>query len=295
MSPLQPELSPGPGRTMSARRSSAGRLFGHPGAVAGAGILLVLVTAAVFAPLLAPHSPDSVDLTRRFSPPSARHRLGTDELGRDILSRLLFGARLSIGATVAAGVGISLIGLVLGLLAGYVGGLVDTVVSRIVDSLLAFPVFLMALALTALLGPGLPQVTIAVLAVGWAGYARIVRAAVIAERDRPYVEASRAIGASRARILGRHVLLNVGGRATVLTTLDLSGILLTISALSFVGVGAQPPAPEWGGMLFDASRHIGRAWYMMVPPGAAIFLMALGVNLLGDGLRDALDPRRSQG
>lgn len=274
-----------------ARRTGLGRLLQNRTAVAGLLIVSVLMAAAVFAPLLAPHDPNAVDLPQRFRPPSASFPLGTDHLGRDILSRLLFGARLSIGSTLFAGLGISMIGLVLGLLAGYVGGLTDSVVSWIVDSLLAFPAFLLALGLTGLLGPGITQVTVAVLAVGWVGYARVVRAAVIAERERPYLEASRAIGASRRHIMRRHLLVNVGGPAAVLTTLELSAILLAISGLSFLGLGVRPPTAEWGAMLSDANRHLGEAWYMLVPPGAAIFVLALGFNLLGDGLRDVLDPQ----
>lgn len=291
--PIGPDLTPGvPDLPRAPAAPSLRRLLRNRTAMTGLVIVLVLVVAALFAPLLAPHDPNAVDANRRFEAPSASSPLGTDELGRDTLSRLLFGARLSIGATLAAGVGVSVIGLLLGLLAGYLGGLTDTIVSRVVDSLLAFPAFLLALGVTGLLGPGLPQVTIAVVIVSWAGYARIVRASVIAERERSYVEASRALGASRMEVIRRHVLVNVAGPALVLLTLELSATLQTISALSFLGVGVEPPTAEWGGMLAEASRHLGRAPQLMVFPGAAIFLMALGFNLLGDGLRDVLDPQR---
>jgi len=274
-------------------RLSVARLWRSPTAVAGLVIVVALVLAAVFAPLLAPHSPNTIDLAHRFAAPSRRFPLGTDDLGRDSLSRLLFGARLSIGATVVAAMGVTVIGLTLGLVAGYLGGLADTLISRTIDVLLAFPAFLLVLAVTGALGPGLVHVMVAVVAIGWVSYARIVRAVVVAERESAYVDAARALGASNARIVGRHLLPNVVGTVVVLTTLELGSILLGISAFSFLGLGAGPPTAEWGAMLSEASKYLGRAPYLMVAPGAAIFVMVLGFNLLGDGLRDALDPRMS--
>ncbi len=257
------------------------------------GIVIVssFVLAAALAPLLAPHDPNSVDVLRKFAPPSAKFPLGTDHLGRDVLSRLLYGARLSIGTAVVATLGISLLGLVLGMLSGYLGGLVDTVISRVVDVLLAFPSFLLALAVTGVLGPGLGNLMLAVVAVSWAGYARIVRGSVLAEREKPYVEAARATGISEWRILWRHLLRNIVGPVVVLTTLDMGAILLGISALSFLGLGVKPPTAEWGAMLSEGRNYLSQAPSMMLFPGAAIFLMALGFNLFGDGLRDVLDPR----
>lgn len=278
-----------PGR----RRRGVPRIRRSPTAVAGLVIVVVLTLAAVFAPVLAPRNPNTVDLAHRFAPPSRRFPLGTDDLGRDILSRLLFGARISIGATVVAAMGVSVIGLALGLLAGYLGGIVDSLISRTIDALLAFPAFLLALGVTGALGPGLAQVMIAVVAIGWVSYARIIRAVVVAERESVYVDAARALGASHSRILGRHLLPNVVGSVAVLTTQELGAILLGISAFSFLGLGAGPPTAEWGAMLSEASKYLGRAPYMMAAPGAAIFVMVLGFNLLGDGLRDLLDPRMS--
>jgi peptide/nickel transport system permease protein len=257
------------------------------------GIVIVssFVLAAALAPLLAPHDPNAVDVLHKFAPPSAKFPLGTDELGRDVLSRLLYGARLSIGTAVVATLGISFLGLFLGMLAGYLGGLVDTVISRVVDVLLAFPSFLLALAITGILGPGLGNLMLAVVAVSWAGYARIVRGSVLAEREKPYVEAARATGTSGWRILWRHLLRNIVGPVVVLTTLDMGAILLGISALSFLGLGVKPPTSEWGAMLSEGRNYLSQAPNMMLFPGAAIFLMALGFNLFGDGLRDVLDPR----
>ena len=261
-------------------------------ALLGLTVVTLLCAAAVLAPLLAPRDPNEVDVLRAFASPSRRFPLGTDNLGRDVLSRILFGARLSIGTAVIAGFSIGLVGTVMGLLAGYFGGVVDMVISRVVDVLLAFPLFLLALAITGLIGPGLRNLTIALVAVAWAGYARIVRAAVLTERTRPYVEAARAVGSSELRILRRHVLPNVVAPVLVLTTLDMGVVLLAISGLSFLGLGVKPPTPEWGAMLAEGRPYLDRGPQMTLFPGAVIFLMVLGFNLLGDGLRDALDPHR---
>ncbi|MBW3555724.1 MAG: ABC transporter permease [Actinobacteria bacterium] len=260
-------------------------------AVAGLVLVSSLAVAALLAPVLAPHDPNAVDVLRRFAPPSREFPLGTDHLGRDVLSRLLFGARLSIGATLVATFGISVIGIVMGMLAGYLVGPVDTVISRLVEILLALPSFLLALAVTGVLGPGLGNVTLAITAVWWASYARIVRGVVMVETSRAYVEAARAIGASGARIVCRHVLPNIVAPVVVLTTLDLGAVLLGLSGLSFLGLGVKPPTAEWGAMLAEGRVYLGPAPNMMLFPGAAIFLMVLGFNLVGDGLRDLLDPR----
>ncbi|MDP9387552.1 MAG: ABC transporter permease [Actinomycetota bacterium] len=254
-------------------------------------IVAAFALAAVLAPVLAPHDPNAVDVARKFEPPSDEFLLGTDHLGRDVLSRLLFGARVSVATTLVAASLISLIGLVLGMLAGYLGGVADTVIGRVMDVVLAFPSLLLALAVTGILGPGLRNVTIAVVVVWWAEYARLVRSAVIVVREKPYIEAARALGASRTRILGRHVLPNIVAPIVVRTTLELGLVLLGIAALSFLGLGVKPPAAEWGSMLSEGRTYLSQAPQMMLFPGAAIFLLVLGFNLLGDGLRDVLDPR----
>ena len=263
-------------------------------AMLGVVLVVALAGAALLAPLLAPHDPDFVDVARKYRSPSWEFPLGTDNLGRDILSRLLVGARLSIGTAVVAGLAIGVVGLVMGMLAGWFGGAVDMVISRIVDVLLAFPLFLLALGITGLIGPGLRNLSIALVSVAWAGYARIVRSAVLAERNKPYVEAARAAGASEARIMGKHVLPNVVAPVLVLTTLDMGVVLLAVSGLSFLGLGVKPPTAEWGSMLAEGRNYLDQGPQMTVFPGAAIFLMVLGFNLLGDGLRDALDPRASR-
>lgn len=257
------------------------------------GLVLVsaLTLAAVFAPLLSPHDPDTVDVARKFLPPSGEFPLGTDHLGRDVLSRLLFGARLSIGSTLVASLAISVIGVAVGLVTGWFGGITDNLISRVVEILLAFPTFLLALSVTAMLGPGLRNVLVAIILAWWASYARIVRSAVLSEREKPYIEAARAVGSGSGRILRRHLLPNIVAPIVVLTTLDLGAVLLSLSGFSFLGLGVKPPTAEWGAMLSEGRTYLSRAPNMMFFPGAAIFLMVLGFNLLGDGLRDALDPR----
>lgn len=262
-----------------------------PTTLVGLVLISTLTAAALLAPVLAPHDPDAVDVVRRFAAPSAEFPLGTDHLGRDVLSRLLFGARVSIGATLFVTFWISLIGVVLGMVAGYFGGLLDTCISRVIDVLLALPPFLLALAVTGVLGPGLGNLILAITLVWWASYARVVRGVVIAERSKAYVEAAQAHGTSHARILWRHLLPNIAGPVVVLTTLDLGAVLLGLSGLSFLGLGVKPPTPEWGAMLSEGKTYVGLAPNMMLFPGAAIFLMVLGFNLVGDGLRDMLDPR----
>lgn len=267
------------------------RLLRDRAAVAGLVLVLLVVLAALLAPAISPHDPDAVDVANKFAPRSSEHLLGTDHLGRDMLSRLLWGARLSVGSTLLATLGIGAIGLLLGMLAGWWGGFVDGLISRIIDLMQALPPLLLPLAITAILGTGLRNVLIAIVISSWANYARIVRGAVLSERSKPYVEAARSSGASTARIFRCHLLPNIVGPVVVMTTLELGIILLAISGLSFLGLGVQPPAAEWGAMLSEGRTYLSRAPAMMVYPGAAIFVMVLAFNLLGDGLRDFLDPR----
>ena len=264
-------------------------------AVVGLVLVGALTAAAVLAPLLSPHDPDAVDVARKFLPPSREFPLGTDHLGRDVLSRLLFGARLSIGSTVVATLVISVIGVAVGVLVGWYRGVVDSAFGRLLDIFLAFPTFLLALAVTALLGPGLANVMTAIVLAWWPIYARIVRSAVLSERSKTYIESARAVGSSSLRIVRRHVLPNIVGPIVVLTTLDLGTVMLGISGFSFLGLGVKPPTAEWGAMLSEGRTYLSRAPNMMFFPGAAIFLMVLGFNLLGDGLRDVLDPRTRAG
>ncbi len=257
----------------------------------GLAVFTLLTLAAIFAPFLAPHNPNTVDILNKHAPLSMEHPLGTDNLGRDNLSRVLFGGRLTIATAVLASAAVALLGTVLGVLAGFLGGVVDAVISRIVDMVLAFPPFLVALALTGALGPGLGHIGIALVCVWWARYARIVRAAVIAERGKPYLEAARAAGSTRWRIVRRHVLPNIIAPVVVLTTLDTGDLVIAVSSLSFLGLGVAAPTAEWGAMLSEARAYLSTEPLLMVWPGLALFILVLGLNLLGDGLRDVLDPR----
>ncbi len=261
-------------------------------AVAALLFLGVMALIVAFGPSLAPHDPVATNLGMRLKPPGTPGYLfGTDELGRDVLSRLLYGARYSIGVGFAAVFVAMAIGVPVGLVAGYFGGPIDMVVSRIVDVLLAFPYVLLAIAIVASLGPGLFN---AMLAVGIAGvpyYVRIVRASVLALREQEFVQASRALGANHAWIVLRHIFPNALSPLIVAATLDVGWMITAAAGLSFLGLGAQPPLPEWGVMLSDGRQYIGVAPHLALVPGLAIFSVVLSLNLVGDGLRDALDPR----
>ncbi|HYB71719.1 MAG TPA: ABC transporter permease [Candidatus Bathyarchaeia archaeon] len=269
------------------------RMFRKSGsAVFGLGLVLVLGAAAVLAPLLAPHDPDTIDTARRLTRPlTAGHPLGTDEFGRDLLSRLLFGARTSLVVGLAATALAAALGSVCGLLAGFVGRWVDQLVMRSIDTLMAFPYFLLAVAIIATLGPGLVNGMLAVAIVNVPFYGRIVRATVLAVRETDYVEAARALGVSELRLSLTHVLRNCLAPLVVAVTLNVGGMITALAGLSFLGLGVQPPTSDWGSMLSSSRQYMNVAPHVAALPGLAIFLAVLGFNLLGDGLRDALDPR----
>ncbi len=260
-------------------------------AVVGLVIIVLLAALALAAPLIAPHDPATQHLHERLAAPNLTFPLGTDNLGRCLLSRLLYGARVSLTAATAASVLVLLIGVSVGAIAGYAGGWVDMAIMRIVDLLLAFPLLVLALAITGFIGVGMGSVLAGVVSVWWASYARIVRGLVLSLRERPFVEAARAMGASPARIVIRHLLPNVLPPIIVLATLEMGSLLLVISGLNFLGLGVQPPTPEWGAMLNDGRPFLRSAPQLMIYPGLAICLAVMGFNLLGDGLRDRLDPR----
>ncbi len=291
MTVAEPVLQPGAAPSLTPRWLLVLRRFARDrSAMAGIAVIVVFLVAALTASWLSPYDPTAVDLNERFASPSAEHPLGTDNLGRDVLSRLLHGASLSMGMTVAATGGITVIGLLMGLVAGTYGGRVDTVVARLVDILLALPTLILALVVVGLLGQGLRNLVIAMVLVGWPGYARVVRGVTFSIRERPFVEASRAVGSSRVRIMLRHVLPHLAGPVIVLSTLDMGRTLLAVSGLSFLGLGVAPPAPEWGAMLAEAKDYLDRAPQLLVYPGLAITFLVLAFNLAGDGLRDFLDP-----
>jgi peptide/nickel transport system permease protein len=251
----------------------------------GLVIVTMCLAIAVLGPILAPHDPLEVT-TDRLEGPSLRYLLGTDGLGRDILSRLLVGARLSLGTALLTSTLVTLIGIVLGCLAGFYGRLVDTVLMRLVDVVLAVPGLVLALAVSGLFEPSLLAVMLGLVTIWWAGYARVVRGLVLVVRERPFVEACRSTGASEWRVMTRHVLPNVVSPVIVLATLEIGQLILAVSGLTFLGLGAPPPTPEWGAMLYD-----GRTYFLSDPQLVLIPGLAISLNLLGDGVRDALDPR----
>lgn len=275
------------------RHRFARALVRRPLTLIGAVIVLLFVMTAIFGPLLAPHDPTEIFYTAGVtppSPPSAAFPFGTDATGRDMLSRVLAGARISLTVGVVAVAIATCFGALLGLLAGYFGGWADQIIMRLMDVMLAFPDILLAIVIITVLGPGLTNVMVAVGIAAIPAYTRIVRSAVLAVRQQDYVEAARALGASNARIIVSHVLRNVLTPIIVLVTLSIGLAILTAAGLSFVGLGAQPPTPEWGDMLNDAQNYLQSAWWMAVFPGAAIMLVVVGLNLLGDGLGEILDP-----
>jgi peptide/nickel transport system permease protein len=264
----------------------------EPLALVGAVAAAAWVVAALAAPLLAPSDPLAQGAPR-FLPPSAAHLFGTDELGRDVLSRVLYGARISLPLA-ALLVGLSMvIGAVLGGIAGYFGGWVDELVMRVADLVFAFPTIILAMAVAAALGPDLRNAVLAIVVVSWPAYARVVRGLVLSARQADYVNATRLLGASARRALAVDVLPNVAGPVLVLATLDLGTAVLLLSGLSFLGLGARPPAPEWGAMVAAGAQNFDRWWVGMFP-GLAILTVVLAFNFLGDTLRDALDPRTSR-
>ena len=261
-------------------------------AVAGLGIIVALVLVAIFADLIAPYSPVIGDLKgARLLPPTATHWFGTDDLGRDIFSRIVYGSRLTLFVVVLVAVIAAPIGLLVGTAAGYAGGWIDAVLMRITDIFLAFPKLILALAFVAALGPGIENAVIAIAITSWPPYARIARAETLTVRNSDYIAAVQLMGASPFRIVLRHIMPLCLSSLIVRVTLDMAGIILTAAGLGFLGLGAQPPLPEWGAMIASGRRFILDQWWVAGMPGLAILVVSLGFNLLGDGLRDALDPR----
>lgn len=256
----------------------------------GLAIVTVLGLVALLAPWIAPHDPTQIAPASGFAGPSAAHLLGTDNLGRDILSRLVFGARWSLGLVLVATLLIMSAGVAVGVVAGYVGGLLDDVLMRLTDTILSVPSLLLALAIVGTLGPGLGSLMIGLASIWWVSYARVVRGLVLTLRERAFVDAARALGASDVRIVARHILPGILPAVAVLASLEMGELVLAISGLSFLGLGAQPPTPEWGAMLNDGRTFFFTAPQLLLYPGLVISVAVMGFNLLGDGLRDALDP-----
>ncbi|HZZ93466.1 MAG TPA: nickel transporter permease [Usitatibacter sp.] len=267
------------------------RLLRNPLAVAGLAVIVALVLVAAFAPWIAPYDPNAQDLAIRLLPPGHAHLLGTDQVGRDILSRVVYGARITLYIVFLVAILVAPLGLAIGSVAGYAGGKVDALLMRLTDIFLAFPGLVLALAFVAALGPGLTNAVIAIALTHWPGFARLARAETLVVRSSDYISASRIQGASALRIVVRHVMPMCVPSVIVRTSLSMAGVILTAAGLGFLGLGAQPPSPEWGAMLASGRRFLIDYWWMPTFPGLAIMLVSLAFNLLGDGLRDVLDPR----
>lgn len=264
----------------------------NPLTMAGLLTIIALVLAALAAPLLATHDPGVQDLARRLQPPTAAHWLGTDELGRDIWSRIVYGARITLGMVIAVVLLVAPVGLAVGCVAGYAGGLWDRLLMRVTDIFLAFPRLILALAFVAALRPGVESAVAAIALTAWPPYARLARAETLGLVRADFIAAARLTGASPVRIVLRHIAPLCVPSLVVRVTLDMSSIILTAAGLGFLGMGAQPPSPEWGAMIATARRFILEQWWVPVIPGVAIFVASLAFNLLGDGLRDVLDPKQ---
>lgn len=273
------------------RHSSIGRSVSRTAGIrVGGTVVSVLALVAVIGPVLSPYDPTAQALDARLLGPSLAHPLGTDALGRDVATRLVYGARVSLFlAVVATAVRLG-VGTVVGLVAGSVGGVVDSALMRLVDVQLAFPGLVLALVVAGVLGPSLTNVLIALSLVGWASYARVIRAATLTVKDRGFVESARLCGTPRRRIARRHLLPNVISPVVVLATLNIGSVVLTAASLSFLGLGAQPPTAEWGAMIDGGRDYLRSAPWLITAPGVAIMVTVIGFNLLGDGLRDVLDP-----
>ncbi len=262
-------------------------------AVFGAVLVIILILLSLAAPIIAPYSPDKQDLSQKLRPPSVSHWMGTDEYGRDVLSRMLYGGRISLSVGFVA-VGISLfIGVLLGSLAGYFGGWVDQAIMRIVDIVLCIPTLFLILMLIVFLGPSLFNIMVIIGLTSWTELSRLVRAEFLTLKQRDYVSAARAVGASNRRIIFMHILPNALAPIFISATFGVAGAILLESGLSFLGLGVQPPMASWGNILTSGKDYITQAWWLTMIPGMAIFITVMGYNLLGDGLRDIMDPRLS--
>jgi len=276
------------------------KLLENKGAVFGLIMVLGVIFSAILAPLISPHDPILQDVEKRLYPPLGQagadpnYLLGTDQLGRDIVSRLIYGARISIVVSVSAVVFSAFLGTIIGLFSGFYGGKIDSVFMRLADVQLAFPFILLAIAIIAVLGPNLQNIIIVMGITGWVIYARVVRAEVLSLREKEYVMAVRALGGSNGRIIFNHLLPNVVPPIIVIITLEMARMIIMEAALSFLGLGIQPPTPTWGGMLADGRVYLVTSWWLATFPGLVIMLVVLGINLLGNWLRDILDPRLTQ-
>ena len=276
------------------------KLIENKSAVFGLIMVLGVIFSAVFAPVISPHDPILQDVEKRLMPPLGQEGadphflLGTDHLGRDIVSRLIYGARISIVVSVSAVALSAILGTLIGLFSGFYGGKVDNIFMRLADVQLAFPFILLAIAIIAVLGPNLQNIVIVMGITGWVIYARVVRAEVLSLREKEFITSVKALGGSNGRIIFKHLLPNVIPSIIVIVTLEMARMIIMEAALSFLGLGIQPPTPTWGGMLADGRVYLATSWWLATFPGFVIMLVVLGINLLGNWLRDMLDPRLTQ-
>lgn len=283
-------------RPISWRYTRWGRFLRDPSAVLGSFLLAILIISAIAAPVLAPHDPGLTNLQLRNTPPawseggSTDHLLGTDPVGRDILSRIIYGARVSLFVGITVTVLAAALGVLLGLIAGYYGGIIDEVIMRIADLFLVFPFILLAVTIIAVLGAGITNLIITLVVTGWVQYARLVRSQVLTLKSVQYVDAARVAGGPTGRIIGRHILPNLLSSVVVLGTLQMAFVLLNEAALTFLGLGVNPSTPTWGTMINEGRNYIYNAWWVITFPGIAILLTVLAINLIGDWLRDVIDP-----
>jgi peptide/nickel transport system permease protein len=278
-------------KRLTQRQRTWRRFAQHKGALVGVFIVVLLITLALTAQWIAPYDPNKTNLRLRGAPPSMAHPFGNDDIGRDILSRIMYGARVALLVGITSTSIAVTIGVIVGATAGYFGGWVDFLLSRLIDTLMAFPILALLLTLSAVLGPSLRNVIIIVGVTFWASYARVIRAEVLSLRERDYVLAARASGASDKRVILQHIVPNAIGPVIILASLAVGGVIIFESALSFLGMGISRPTPSWGTMLSDGRDHIRNYPHIAMAPGMAIALTVLAFNLIGDGLRDALDPR----
>ncbi len=278
---------------LSPRQIAWRKLRNNKLALFGMGILLLFVLASIFAPLIAPYKIDDIDLFNIESAPGENHILGTDDLGRDVFSRLIYGGQVSITIGILASLSQVLIGVLIGALAGYYGGWLDNVIMRIVDTIMCFPFFIVAIVMAAFVGPSLKNIILIIAIIYWTNVTRIVRAEVLSLKKREFIEAAKAFGLNDFEIIFRHIIPNVLAPVTVYATLAIANGILTEAALSFLGLGVKPNVPSWGNMLAAAQnlRILQYEWWMWVPPGIMVLLTVLSINFVGDGLRDALDPK----
>jgi len=260
--------------------------------IAGGAIILGIILLAIFASVIAPHGPQDTDYTARLQGPSFSHLFGTDNLGKDILSRVIYGARIDLKVGLYSVIPPFLIGMVLGCLTGYYGGLTDSVIMRLVDVVQAFPFLILVIAIVAVLGPGLQNMYIAVALVAWVTYCRLLRGEILVAKHREYVEAARAIGGNDFRVIGKHILPNVISSALVYSMADIILYIVLAASLSYLGLGVRPPAPEWGAMITEGRTFMATAWWTSFFPGLAIVVTGIGLSLIGDGMSDALRPGR---